>query len=71
MQNDISPGNDGLTKEFHGTFWNELKEIFIDSGSQTKEKGHLSTSQRQAIIRLIEKRDKDKNSYKTGDPFLY
>ena len=28
--------------------------------SETKEKGHLSTSQRQAIIRLIEKKDKEK-----------
>ena len=45
----------GLTKEFYETFWNELKEIFIDSVSETKEKEHLSTSQRQAIIRLIEK----------------
>ena len=60
MQNDKTPGNDGLTKEFHETFWNELKEIFIDSVSETKEKGHLSTSQRQAIIRLIEKKDKEK-----------
>ena len=56
MQNDKSPGNDGSTKEFYVTFWNELKEIFIDSVSETKEKGHLSTSQRQAIIRLTEKK---------------
>ena len=33
--------------------------MFIDSVPETKEKGHLSTSQRQAIIRLIEKNDKD------------
>ena len=31
MQNDISPGNEVLIKEFYKTFWNELKEIFIDS----------------------------------------
>ena len=56
MQSDKSPGNDGLTKEFYEAFWNELKEIFIDSASETKEKEHLSTSQRRAIIRLIEKK---------------
>ena len=39
MQNDKSPGNDGLTKEFYVTFWNELKEIFVDSVSEAKEKG--------------------------------
>ena len=45
-----------FTKEFYETFWNELKEIFINSVSETKEKGHLNTSQRQAFIRLIEKK---------------
>ena len=28
MQNNKSPGNDGLTKEFYEIFWNRLKEIF-------------------------------------------
>ena len=31
MQNDKSQGNDGLTKEFHETFLDEMKEIFVDS----------------------------------------
>ena len=59
MQSDKSPGNDGLTKEFYETFWTELKEIFVDSEPEAKEKGILSTSQRQAIIKLIEKKDRD------------
>ena len=59
MQNDNSPSNNGLTKEFYETFWNELKKIYVDSVSETKEKGYLSTSQRPAITRLIEKKDKD------------
>ena len=70
MQNDKSPGNDRLTKEFYEIFWNELKEIFVDSVSETKEKRHLSASQRQAIIRLSEKKIKIRDSYKIVDQFL-
>ena len=55
MQNDKSPGIDDLTKEFYETFWIELKEIFVDSVLETKEKGHLSISQKQAVIQLIKK----------------
>ena len=68
MQSDKSSGNDGLTKEFYGTFWTELKEIFVDSVSEAKEKGILSTSQRQAIIKLIEKKDRDKRFIQNWRP---
>ena len=40
MQNDKFLGNNGLTIEFYETFWNKLKEIFVDSVLQAKEKGH-------------------------------
>ena len=53
----------------YGTFWNELKEIFVDSVSETKEKGHLTTSQKQAIIKLMEHKKEIRDSYKTGDQF--
>ena len=46
IQNDKSPGNDGLTKEFYETFWNELKEIFVDFVLEAKENGNLSIPQR-------------------------
>ena len=52
MQNDKSPGNDDLTKEFYETFWNKLKEIFVDSVLEAKEKGHLSIPQRQIHKKL-------------------
>ena len=68
MQSDKSPGNDGLTKEFYETFWKELKEIFVDSVSEAIEKGNLSTSQRQAIIKLIEKKDRDKRFIQNWRP---
>ena len=60
MQSNKSPRTDGLSKEFYETFWTELKEMFVDSVSEAKEKGILSTSQRQAITELIEKKDRDK-----------
>ena len=70
MQNDKSPENDGLTKEFNKTFWDELKEIFVNSVTLAKEIGHLSTFQRQAIIKLIEKKDKDKRFIKNWRPIF-
>ena len=71
MQNDKSPGDNGLTKEFYETFWNELNEIFIDSVLEAKEKGHLSISKKQAIITLIEKNDRDKRFIKNWRPISF
>ena len=61
MPNDKSPGNDGLTKEFFETFWSEInKKTFLSCVIHSFDKGELCTSQRQAIIKLIKKKDKDK-----------
>ena len=62
MQNNKSPGNDGLTKEFYKMFWNEIKHPFMNSIMEAREKNKLSTSQCQAVIKLIEKKERDKKS---------
>ena len=31
MENNKSPGNYGLTKEFYCTFWSEIKNVLINS----------------------------------------
>ena len=38
MQNNKTPGNDGLTKGFYETFWNEIKYVFLKSLKQTKKR---------------------------------
>ena len=65
MQNNKSPGDDGLTKEYLATFW---EDAFSYSCRTAKLKKELSTSQKQAVIKLIEKKDKDKKFIKNRRP---
>ena len=44
---------------FYKTFWNKLKNPFMNSIMEARGK-KLSTSQRQAVIRLIEKKERIK-----------
>ena len=55
-----SPGNDGLTVEFYKAFWNTVGNLVVDSLNFAYEYGELSNSQKEAIITLIEKKDRDK-----------
>ena len=50
FQNSKSPGNDGLTKEFCYTFWDKIKQPFMNSMSHSKASHH----------QIIRKRNKDK-----------
>ena len=68
MQNNKTPGNDGLSKEFYVYFWNEIKENFVNSWKVGVKKKILSVSQRQAIIKLMEKKDRDKRYIKNWRP---
>ena len=56
VQNNKSHGNAGLTKQFYEGFWDEIKELLIVSTTEAKRRGEVSISQRQAIIKLIEKK---------------
>ena len=60
VHDNKSPRNDGPKKEFFVTFWDDIKDIYLNSCRTTNLKKELSTSQGQAIIKLTEKKDKDK-----------
>ena len=71
MQNNKSPGNDGLTKKFIEGFWDEIKELLIASVTEAKSKDELGFSQRQAIIKLIKKRWRQKIHKKLATHYFY
>ena len=66
-----SPGNDSLTKEFYEAFWDHVKVPFFLSLKMLFLRKELSTSQKQAVLNLIEKKDRDKRFIKNGDLRLY
>ena len=59
MKNQKSPGSDGLTTEFYKLFWNDIKQFYINSINYSYQNGELTELQKQSIISLIPKSDKD------------
>ena len=55
------PGNDGRPAELYKTFWHLLGDSLVASFNTAFESGNMSTSQRQALITLIDKKDKDRS----------
>ena len=64
MLNSKSAGHNSLTKEFYEHFLNDLKVFSINSLKQSKIDSALPISQRQAIIKLLVKKDKGKSFVK-------
>ena len=70
FENNKSPGNDGLTKEFYCIFWDDIKDTFMKLLKESKKLKYFCTSQRQAIIKLLEKPNKDKRYISNWRPIL-
>ena len=50
-----------MAKEFYEIFWDSLEEPLLNSIRNSFLKQELSSSQKQAVIKLIEKKDKVKD----------
>ena len=59
FQPNKTPGTDGLTAEFYLRFWTDISGPLIDCLNHSTLLGELSISQRQGIISLIPKKNKD------------
>ena len=59
MKNNKSPGSDGLSVEFYKTFWRDISQFLLNSLNHSFEIGNLTQLQRQGIITLIPKPNKD------------
>ena len=58
FQNNKTPGNDGTPAEFYMKLWPLISEPFIKCVNECFENKNLPSSQRQAVITLIEKEAK-------------
>ena len=59
MKHNKSPGLDGLPVEFYIVFWKDLCDMLLNSYNFSLQNGFMSLSQRNGVITLIPKKDKD------------
>ena len=67
LQNNKTPGMDGLTKEFYVHFWNIIKSSYMKCIDQIAEEKELSEMQKRGAINLIFKKG-DRNLIKDYRP---
>ena len=60
--------NNGLSKEFYETFWQELRKPFMYAIQKSYNIKQLCASKRQAVIKLVEKKGRDKRFIKNWTP---
>ena len=63
-----SPGNDGITVGLLKTQWDLLEPFFMECLNYAIETGELSATQKQGLVRLIEKKGKDRRQLENWRP---
>ena len=59
LPNNKSPGSNRFPIEFYKFLWPQIKEIAVGSILYGLDHGELSLDQRQGVLSLIQKKDKD------------
>ena len=68
MESNKSPGSDGFPAEFYKTFCEDISSPFVKAINCSFEGGLLSITQRQGIISLIPKKQKEPRFLKHWRP---
>ena len=68
MNNNKTPGRDGIPVDFYKVFWSEIKELFYDMMIECYEDSILHDSAREGILNLIPKAKKDTRMIKNLRP---
>ena len=68
FKHNKTPGNDGIPIEFYIVFFNLIGNLLVEVFNESLEAEELSTSQKQGIITLIEKKGQDKRFIKNWRP---
>ena len=72
MGNSKSPRrNNGIIQEFYVCFLAEICSFLVNTLSFCYEQGDFSSSWKQAIIAIIDKKGKDERLIKTGEQFFF
>jgi exonuclease III len=68
MSEGKSPGSDGLSVRFYMKFWQKLRHPLYNCLEKCWQKGELTESQKESVIRMISKKGKDPESIKGHRP---
>ena len=68
FQNNKSPGNDGIPIEFYKVCWDLISDSFRKCVKESYKYGEMSSSQKKAVITLIEKQGKDRTLVENWRP---
>ena len=68
FENGKTPGNDGIPVEFYRNLWDILADQLVDVFNYSFQLEEMTTSQRQAIITLIDMKGRDRSYLENWRP---
>ena len=71
MENDKSPGNDGLTKEFYEAFWDDISQPLFLSLLKAKDKKNYLLHNVKQLLSFVKRKEEIKDILKIGGRFPY